>query len=210
MASSENLLLSSFILQAITFTILNLLKLLLYLLKDKCMLFKRLHYQLSRVCVWWMLPIMILKPNIKSLTFNIFLQMNPLMLGYYAYKNKLNFCVACVVLFAIVLYSFAFYLVIFSLAKKSYSQILLNFTKFKASSFFLESFTRITRDLLNAFFQSYFIFDYRKLIICLMSIQILHVLFAICFRKNYVNHFIFIFWILYYIFFFLFNVTLVI
>lgn len=167
-------------------------------MKEKFLPFKKIYKKLSRASVWWILPIMILEPNVKSLAFNSFVQMGQSMLGYYNYMNKLNFCVTCTVLFVILFYSLALYLVVFSHTKKSYSKILLNFTKYKASSFFFESFTRIFRDLLNAFFQAYFLFDYKKLIISLTTSQILYIVFCIYFRKNYENILLFIFSTLYY------------
>lgn len=157
-----------------------------------------------------MLPIMLLEPNVKTLAFNSFLQLNQLMLGYYDYVDKGNFCVACLVIFVLLVYSLGVYLVIFGLFKKSYTKNLLNFTKFKASSFFFESFTRIMRDFLNAFFQAYFIFDYKKQITSLMASQIVYIFLCIYFRKNFINSFLFIFSTLYYILFFLFNVILVV
>lgn len=156
-----------------------------------------------------MLLIMILEPNIKSLAFNSFLQMNSLLLGYFNYMNKLNFCVACIIKFILLIYSLAFYLVIFSFVRKSYAKVLLNITKFKASSFFIQGFTRIMRNFINSFFHAYFIFDYRKQIIGLMASQTLYIILSIYFRKSYSNVFIFLFSTLYYVLFLVFNAVLV-
>lgn len=136
--------------------------------------------------------------------------MNPVLQGYYKYVNKINYCVTYFVLYILFIYSLASYVIIFKFVKRSYSKVLLNFTKFKASSFFFESFTRIMRDFFNAFFQAYFICDYKKQITSLMASQVVYIFFCIYFRKNYINPFIFIFSTLYYVLFFLFNVILVV
>lgn len=159
---------------------------------------------------WWMLPIMILEPNVKSLAFNAFLQMSPQMLGYFNFLNKLNFFFACLVLFVVLMCSLPLYLLIFSSAKKSHSKRLLNFTKLTPSSFFLECSTRMLRDFASAFLEAYFLFDYRKQITSLMASQVVYIVLCIYFRRNYVNVFVFVFSTLYYVEFFLFNLVLMV
>lgn len=157
-----------------------------------------------------MLLTMILEPNTKSLAFYSFLQMHPLMMGNFSYRNKLNFCLTFLIMFILLMYSLVFYLIIFSFAKRSYSKMLLNFTKFKSSSFFLESFTRIMRDFVNGFLHAFFIFNYKRQIVGIMVSQIIYIIFCIYFRRNYINVFVFMFSTLYYILFFVFNIILVV
>jgi hypothetical protein len=209
LASSENTLINSLILQLSLFVGLNTLRLLFYLLKHKVPFCGKLHFAFSRVGVWWALSCMILEPNIRSLAFSSFLQMSPPMLGYFGYANKLNFCAASISMFVVLLYSLAFYLLAYRLAGKSYAKMLLSCTKFKPSSFFFESFTRLMRNFINAFFHGYFMFEYRRQIVGLMSAQALFILVSVYFRTRYINAFVFASSLLYYVLFFVFNVVLV-
>jgi hypothetical protein len=123
--------------QTSIFLAINFLRLLFYFVKNKIVLCRKIYHLLAKLGVWWALPMMILEPNVRVLSFNTFLQMNQLMLGYYGYMNKLNFFVTTVNLFVLLLYSLTFYAIIFSFVKKSYAKVLLNTTKYRASSFFV-------------------------------------------------------------------------
>lgn len=141
-------------------------------------------------------------------SFSIFVQLQPSMTNFFKFSNKVNLCAAVISLFLLILYSLLFYVIVSKYEKKKYAKNLLITSKYTTKSFILESFCRVTRNLIRGFFHGFFISNYKLQIIGLMWSNLLYLIMALTLRKVYETFLIFILQTLYYSIFFIFDLVL--
>ena len=118
LASSQDIYLGNFITNIITFAFMKILHLIFFVLKHNIKLFNTPYKWLKINTQWWTLLIMLLETNLIRLTFNVFIQLQPEMVGYFNFSNKINITVTVFVLVILIWYSLFFYLLVFQYEKK--------------------------------------------------------------------------------------------
>lgn len=157
---------------------------------------------------WWILPISFIESNMIKIAYNSFSQLNPNSTGYFSFDNKINFALTFLTVLIFLTYAFGFYIIFYRFASRKVAHTLLNYAKFSLNGFFVESFSRIFRNFVKGFIHAYFVDDYKTQLICLIASDILFVIIILYFSRSFKQKIIRFLYILYYVVFFIFNLSL--
>lgn len=151
----------------------------------------------------WVLFIAILENNMIKLSFNCFLQL--LSSGLVQKQDKLNVMIAYSFLLALILYSLSFYPLIYARQTKRCSSILLIKYKCRLGGFYIESLNSVCRNLMKGFVHSFFIANYPLQISLLAGLDLIFFFISIRTFKYFRYKVIGVLCVLYYFFFFVFD-----
>lgn len=112
------------LLQNITiFLVFKFLHMLLYWLKNHCIVFQITYMKIKTETKWWTFILMVVEANMVDLSFSCAVQL--MMSSFFCGLNKINFTLMIFVLFTLLIYSLCFYSLMRQFAFKSYIMVLL-------------------------------------------------------------------------------------
>ena len=146
---------------------------------------------------WWTIILGIVEAN--GVVFGFYCGFQLKCFGAQDGLDKFNLIFMNLMLFSIIFYATSFYLLVRTYQKKKYAAILLIYTKFTRLSFFFEPLIILGRSFIKSFIHSYFLTSYPTQIILLLIVDIIFMALTFSIRKLYRNHFTFIFLLLYFV-----------
>lgn len=118
------------------------------------------------------------------LSFNVFVQFQPEIIGWFRFNNKINFCITMLILLLLVWYSLLFYVMVYSFERKKMASILLNQSDHFIEAYIKESVCRVLRNLIRGFFHGFLMQNYRTQIICLAWSNAIYLIFVYFFSSQ--------------------------
>lgn len=151
---------------------------------------------------------MILETNMMNLTFESVLQMS--VAGSLRFENKLNLTFAVIILFSLALYSVLFYPLIYQFCHRQAAETLLVKCNYQMTSFFVQSFSLVSRNFFRSFIHSFLLQNYKQQILVLAISDVLCCFLCCNFRSKFTNKLFFALFLTYNIVFFIVDMLFVI
>ena len=142
--------------------------------------------------MWWILLVAIYESNIDDITFSCGLQLG--LPSSFTFANKINLALNNVMVFSLMAYSLAFYIVIFHFFKTSCSRVLIQRSHSDQSmSYMVEAAYILFRQFLRSFSNGLFIADYKCQIFAFATVDVLNLILLFKARKYFRKTCIFLF-----------------
>ena len=190
------------------YLILKIVHLILYLLREKHEIVKKLYDFVAGQTKWWTLIVAIMEINAVDLVFAGSVQSLKLSSG--SSIDKFNLCVMFLLIFTVLFYAQCFYCLVYANEDKNTSKNLLVYSKEKRmKSHFFEPLIFLARSIAKSFVHGYLINSYSTQIVVLLIIDVIFLIICLYMAKNFRNLVISVLVILYLLGFLLFDLYFV-
>jgi hypothetical protein len=206
--NAQDLYISNLIVNLLFLSVTKAVEALLFCLKTKFPILRKLYHWLRKNNRPWTLLTMTIEANLIVIVFNCGLQL--LVPMHFNFYNKLNFAVCLIFLFAGVAYAAAFYQMVYAFEKRRAAESILNYSEYSAKSFFLESCCFHLRTVARGALQSLTFQNYQIQIISLTVTDVVFCFAALIFRDGFCHKVVFLCVFLYNFFFFVLDTVLIV